>query len=202
MGDHRVGRTQRFDRKAGDALGGHVGPLVYADKVANWAATPRYSLGAALRVLLGYSANSENAAELEEALQKLIELKPNSIWLDEEASSVPLLVSGEVVLALGWVYDIQTAQEELESVEYILPQEGTLLWGDNFVIPANSPNKAAAEALLNFLLRPEIAAQIINEGYYPVANDAALQYVNAELLNDPTVYPSNGNRVTVNCCCR
>ncbi len=162
----------------------------YAGKVVNWLSTPRFTLGAALHTL-GYSANSENAAELEEALHKLIELKNHGVWLDSEESSAPMLVNGDAVMALGWVYDLETAREADVAVDYILPEEGALLTGDSFVIPANSPNKAAAEALLNLILRPQIAGEIINTNYYPMANDAALEYVDAALRNNPIVFPSD-----------
>ncbi len=163
----------------------------YAGKVANWAVTPRYTLGAALRSL-GYSVNSEDPAELEQALGRLRELKSNSIWITDDMHSVaPLLVSGEAVMALGWSEDVWLAQAENENIVYVLPEEGTILWGDNFVIPANSPNKYTAELFLNFLLRPQISAQIVNGNYYPMANEAAREFIDPEILNDPVVYPTN-----------
>lgn len=163
----------------------------YAGKVANWAVTPRYTLGAALRSL-GYSVNSEDPAELEQALGRLRELKPNSIWVTDEAhSTAPLLVSGEAVMALGWSEDVWLAQAENENIVYVLPEEGTILWGDNFVIPANSPNKYTAELFLNFLLRPEISARIVNGNYYPMANEAAREFIDPGILNDPVVFPTN-----------
>jgi spermidine/putrescine-binding protein len=65
------------------------------------------------------------------------------------------------------------------------------LWGDNFVIPANSPRKHTAEVFLNFLLRPEISGRIANENYYPMANEAATPFIDPEILNNPVIYPSN-----------
>jgi spermidine/putrescine transport system substrate-binding protein len=161
----------------------------YAGRVAGWA-IPRYTLGAALKTL-GYSINSEDPGELEAALERLLELRGKAIWLDDEMSSAPLLVSGEAVMALGWAYDVWTGQEENQAIGYVLPEEGTILWGDNFVIPANSPNKVTAELFLDFILRPEISAQIVNGNYYPMANEAANSHVDAEILNDTVVFPSN-----------
>lgn len=165
----------------------------YAGKVANWAVTPRYTLGAALRSL-GYSVNSEDPAELEQALDRLRELKPNSIWVTDEAhSTAPLLVSGEAVMALGWSEDVWLAQAENENIVYVLPEEGTILWGDNFVIPANSPNKYTAELFLNFLLRPEISAQITNNNLYATPNEAARPFIDTDILNDPVVFPTEAD---------
>jgi spermidine/putrescine transport system substrate-binding protein len=161
----------------------------YAGQIAMWD-LPRYTLGAALKSL-GYSANSENPAALEVALNHLLALKPNATWLSEEDTSAHLLVSGEAVMALGWAYDVWVGQKENEDIEYVLPREGAILWGDNFVIPANSSRKYTAELFLNFILRPEISGQIINENYQPMANGAANSYVDPEILNDPVVYPRN-----------
>jgi spermidine/putrescine transport system substrate-binding protein len=161
----------------------------YAGQVALWE-LPRYTLGIALKSL-GYSVNTENPAELEITLQHLLELKPNAAWLYEEETSADIVVSGEAVMAAGWAYDVWQAQEQDENVIYVLPWEGAILWGDNFVIPANSPRKYTAEVFLNFLLRPEISGRIINENYYPMANEAATPFVDPEILNDPVVYPTN-----------
>jgi spermidine/putrescine transport system substrate-binding protein len=161
----------------------------YAGKVAGWL-YPRYMLSAALKSM-GYSINSEDPDELEAALERLIELNPDATWLEDEASVAPLLVSGDVVVALGWAYDVWTGQEENEAISYVLPKEGTILWGDNFVIPANSPNRHTAELFLDYLLRPEITGQIVNVNYYSMANDAAEAFIDPEILNDPIIYPPN-----------
>ena len=161
----------------------------YSGKVVEWL-IPRYTLGAALKSL-GYSINSEDTGELEDALQHLIDLKPNAIWLTTEETSAYHLASDEAVMALGWAYDAQIGQEEHEAIDYILPEDGTILWGDNFVIPANCSQKDEAELFLNFVLRPEVTAQIVNLNYYPMASEAAVPFIDPEILNDPVVYPPN-----------
>ena len=162
----------------------------YAGQVANWLTTPRFTLGAALKAL-GYSVNSEDPAELEQALERLIESKADTQWVVEEKSMAPLLVNGEAVMGLGWSIDYWQAQEESDSIAYIVPLEGSILWGDNFVIPANSPNKYTAELFLDFIQRPKIAAQIVNEGYYPSPNIGGNEFIDPDILNDPAVYPTN-----------
>jgi spermidine/putrescine transport system substrate-binding protein len=161
----------------------------YAGKVIGWK-IPRYMLSATLKSL-GYSINSEDPEELENALDRLLALKPDAIWLTDEESSAPLLVSDEAVMALGWAYDVWVGRQENEEITYVLPQEGTILWGDNFVIPANSPHKYTAELFLNFILRPEIAGRIVNENYYPMSIDAADPYIDQAILNDPVVFPTS-----------
>jgi spermidine/putrescine transport system substrate-binding protein len=160
----------------------------YSGRVVGWYSVPRAMLGAAL-MSLGYSINSEDPAELEAALAKLLKLQPNAIWLDDHESSAEYLVSGQGVMALGWAYDVQLAREEIETISYILPEEGSILWADSLVIPASSTNGEAAERFLNFVLRPEIGAQIVNATYYPMASEAVNEYVDPELLQNPVIFP-------------
>jgi spermidine/putrescine transport system substrate-binding protein len=162
----------------------------YAGRVLLWTSTPRYTLGLAL-LSLGYSVNSEQPAELEAALARLLELKPHAQWWDNQETAAPALVSGEALIAMGWAYDIQLAQEENEDVVYVLPEEGSILWGDNLVIPATSPNQYTAELFLNYMLRPEVTGRLISLSYYPMPNDAAAPFIDPVVLNDPVIYPGN-----------
>jgi spermidine/putrescine-binding protein len=77
------------------------------------------------------------------------------------------------------------------TVEYVLPEEGTLIWADTYVIPANSPNQNTAELFINFLLRPGISAEIVNQKHYASANEAANVFIDPQILNDPSIYPGN-----------
>jgi spermidine/putrescine-binding protein len=94
-------------------------------------------------------------------------------------------------MAQGWSEEVWEAEAEGVDVSYVIPEEGTILWGDNFVIPANSSHKYTAELFLDFILRPEISGQIVNANYYPMASEAATEFVDPEILNDPVVYPTN-----------
>jgi spermidine/putrescine transport system substrate-binding protein len=93
----------------------------------------------------------------------------------------------------GWSYDAMQAQEVLDTAVYILPEEGTFLWTDNVTIPANSTHKQAAEQFINFLLRPEISAIVVNEMWVSTANEAARTFVKPELLDNPLIYPSTAS---------
>lgn len=162
----------------------------FAGKVGVWA-MPRSTTQITLKAL-GYSINPENPAEVRKAGQYLLQLKPNVVLVSGlEASMVPMLESGELEIGYGWAYDGALAQESNVPIEYIIPEEGTILWMDNFIIPANANNPYGAELFLNFILQPEIAAQIINESYYPMAVDGADQFVKPEILNNPIIFPDD-----------
>jgi spermidine/putrescine transport system substrate-binding protein len=163
----------------------------YSGHIVGWESTPRYMLGIAL-LSLGYSVNSEEPAELEAALGRLVELKPRAVWFGNEVdSSAPALISGDAWLAVGWAYDVQLAQEGNEDIIYVLPEEGAIVWGDALAIPANSPNKYTAELFLNYLLRPEVTGRLVNLNYYPMPNDAATPFIDPALLNDQVIYPDD-----------
>jgi spermidine/putrescine transport system substrate-binding protein len=162
----------------------------YAGRVMGWPLS-RYLLGIALKSQ-GYSLNSEDPAEVNVAVEQLIALKPHlelQEW--EPAVAAPYLATGEMVVAVGQADDVIEGREHNPHIAYVLPEEGGILWGDNFTVPANAPNKEAAERFINFLLRPEISAQIINETYYWLPNDAALPLVDPEIRENPAIFPSS-----------
>ena len=160
--------------------------------IALYRGQPREVIALALRSL-GYSANTENPAELEAALAKLIELKPRVIFPEERGliSPAKLLISGEVAVAMGYAYDVLESRAAIPAIQYVLPADGALLWGENFVIPANSPQRQTAEVFLNFLLRPDINAKIVNYNLYATPNEAALPFIDEGIRNDPVIFPAN-----------
>lgn len=163
---------------------GDVGKIALRDE-------PRDQLGVALKSL-GISVNTEDPDEVKAALDRMLEIKDNVVIVDSYAEgAIPTLLSGEAVVLIGWAEDAVFGREENEDITYVLPEEGPMLWGDNFCIPANSPHKYTAEVFLNFILRPEIAAEIANDNYYATANEAAWPLIDPELRNDPAVFPPN-----------
>jgi spermidine/putrescine transport system substrate-binding protein len=90
---------------------------------------------------------------------------------------------------VGWAEDAVEARHQNNSITYVLPEEGTMIWGDTFVLPVNSHHKYTAEIFLNFLLRPEISAQIVNENRYANANEAAYPFIDPAIINDPIIFP-------------
>lgn len=149
----------------------------------------REGLGFALKSL-GYSINSEDPAQLEEALQRLLEIKQDIVLVDSYAeNAVPVITEADAVAMIGWTEDALYAREENEPLVYVFPRDGAMLWGDNFVIPANSPNKENAELFLNFILEPEFNAEIVNETYYATANEAARSLVDQEIQDDTLIFP-------------
>lgn len=160
------------------------------EKIVGWT-LPRYMIGMTLKSLK-YSINSTNPQQLEQALAKLIELKPRLVMVDWESgiTATSIMKDQMVVAGLGESDDISAAKSQNAQMTYVLPAEGAMLWGDNYAIPAASTHKAAAEKFINFLLRADIAARIIAEEGYWLPNDAAMPLLDERLRNDKVIFPS------------
>jgi spermidine/putrescine transport system substrate-binding protein len=168
----------------------------YRDHVGLWIGQVREVIGLTLKSL-GYSANSENPVELEQALQRLLELKPYLIELEEYDlnSSSGVMAGGLAYISMGYAGDAISGMELNPGIQYVLPEDGALLWNDTFVIPANSPNQYTAEVFLNFLLRPEINAMIANVNLYATTNEASLPLIDPGILKNPMIYPANSDLI-------
>ena len=107
---------------------------------------------------LGYSMNTRNINELEEAKQELIKQRPLvEAYLGDEVKDA--MVGGEAAFAVVWSGDAVAMIRDNPDLEYVIPKEGTNLWFDSMVIPSTAKNKEGAEAFINFMSRPDIAAR-------------------------------------------
>ena len=103
------------------------------------------------------------------------------------------LVAGNVVLAMAWSGDIIQKQLEKETLRFAIPDEGGALWYDNMLIPKGAANKYTAELFIDFVYRPEIAAQIEAWVNYicPVkgAREELIK-IDADLGNNVLIFPT------------
>lgn len=138
---------------------------------------------------LGYSLNSTDPTELNEARELLRGLAPHVLVLDSNTYGDKLR-SEEAVLGLTWTGGVADLRNEAETAdtEYIVPEDGTLYWLDTWVIFADAPHPEAAYAFLNFIHEPEIQARETETNYYATPNDAAKELVDPEMLADTTVF--------------
>ncbi|WP_417347529.1 extracellular solute-binding protein [Ferrimonas sp.] len=141
----------------------------------------------ALRIL-GYSANSTDPKELEEAYQYLKKLMPNALVFNSDTPSLPYM-AGEVSLGMIWNGSAFEANKNDPAITMIYPKEGAIFWMDNLSIPAGAENVDAAHKLINFLLRPDVAAKVCEEVGYPTPNKTAKGMLDPEFANNPIVYP-------------
>jgi putrescine transport system substrate-binding protein len=148
---------------------------------------------AALRYL-GLDPNTSDPGALEKAAALLMRIRP---YVRKFHSSEYLngLASGEICFAVGFSGDIKQAQkraaEAKDGIEigYSIPKEGAQLWFDNLAIPNDAPDVAEAHALIDYLLRPEVAAKNTNFATYANGNLASQPFIDKAILDDRTIYP-------------
>jgi spermidine/putrescine transport system substrate-binding protein len=150
----------------------------------------RESLGAALRYK-GHSANTADAAQIEEAKTILLAQKPDVKGYYSSVDNRSNLISGDVVVAMLFTGDAIVAGRERPGIKYIIPDGVTTVWQDNLAIPKGAKSKYTAEVFLNFLLRPEIAALNANKLAFPTPNGEALKQglIDKDLLGNQAIYP-------------
>jgi spermidine/putrescine transport system permease protein len=147
----------------------------------------RFILGMVLKTL-GYSGNDTDPAHLEEAKQKMLKLMPNIKAFDSDSPKT-LMINGEVNIAYVWGAEIALAQREKPQFKTVLPKEGLMITFDNFVIPAGAKHKKTAEAFVNFLLEPEISAEIAKSFPYINPNNEARKLIDKATLDNIAIYP-------------
>jgi putrescine transport system substrate-binding protein len=105
------------------------------------------------------------------------------------------LASKETCLSIAWSSDYSVAQARaLEDgtgahLAFTLPKEGSNITYNAFLIPASAPHPEAAHKFLNFILQPQVIAEITNDIHYGNDNLAARSFVKSDILSDPAVYP-------------
>lgn len=143
----------------------------------------RETLGAAL-TYLGYSINTTNADEVDEARDLVIASRDRIAAFDSESAD-ELLVDGETAIAHGYSGDMFVQfldTDDPDRYEYFVPEEGGARWIDTMAIPFDAPHPCTAHTFINWLLDGEQGAALANWNYYETPNDAALPDLDEELL--------------------
>lgn len=147
----------------------------------------RETLGAALRSL-GYSYNSTEIEEIRQAYEKLRQLKPAIASFTSDAWRNPML-TGDLLVAMCYSSDANELIPENEDLAYVLPLSGSSLFTDTLVIPRTAPNVEGAYAWINFMLQPEIAAQICERLSFATPNKEAFALLPVEVQNNVSLFP-------------
>ena len=126
-----------------------------------------------INIMLGHDFNTTDDEELAEAAEKLQEIKPNVLALDSNLA-YQYLLSGEAKAAFLFTSQAVVCEQSMPGAfEYVFPSEGIGFGIDAMVIPANAENPEGANAFLNYLMRPEVAATIQPWTMYLNVNAAA-----------------------------
>jgi spermidine/putrescine transport system substrate-binding protein len=153
----------------------------------------RETLGASLK-RLGYSLNSTNESEIQEAKEALIQQKDLLLTYDsinmaenlinENASPIHTW-SGAPFSAYWELY----TEDEGSPIGYRVPEEGSVVWVDTACVTEGAKNPNAAHAFINFVLNGKMNGEIANYVYYPSPNAAAKEYIYDSMLENERIYP-------------
>ncbi len=147
-------------------------------------------------IYLGRDPNSEKAEDLAAAEEILLKVRPYVRYF-HSSQYLNDLATGEICVSLGWSGDMVQARdrgaegETPVKVAYSIPKEGAIMWFDMLAIPADAPHPGNAHEFLNFMMDSTVIAGVSNYVAYANGNAASLQFVNEDVRNDPSVYPTD-----------
>jgi putrescine transport system substrate-binding protein len=140
--------------------------------------------------------NSSDPGDLERAAALLTKIRPY-VRKFHSSEYLNALASGEICFVVGFSGDIKQAQKRAAeakgavAIGYSIPREGAQLWFDNLAIPKDAPDPAEAHALVDYLLKPEVAAKNTNYISYANGNLASQKFIDKAILDDRTIYPDD-----------
>lgn len=143
---------------------------------------------------LGRDLSTLSVENIEAAEEVLAKVRPYVLYFSNQ-KMISDLPNREVCVAMSWSGDY--AQAELRAKEagidielrYTVPKEGSGLWVDGLYIPADAQHKENAYRFIDFLMRADVAGDIVNAVFYANANRASWDYVDPDVLANPAVFP-------------
>ena len=138
---------------------------------------------------LGYSMNSTDEKELNEAKDLLIQQKPlvQAYVIDQVRDK---MIGNEAALGVIYSGEAIFTQRENPDLEYVIPKEGTNVWIDSWVIPKNAENVENAEKFIDFMCRGDIALLNFNYITYSTPNTAAQALIeDDDIRNSKIAFP-------------
>lgn len=139
--------------------------------------------------LNGFSMNTVDPAELEIAKNSLIEQKPlvQAYVIDQVRDK---MIGNEAAIGVIYSGEAIYTQRENPDLEYVIPEEGTNVWIDSWVVLKNAPNKENAEKFIDFMCRPDIAVKNFEYITYSTPNEAARELIEDEdIKNSEIAFP-------------
>ncbi len=153
---------------------------------------PAEVFGAALK-LMGASVNAAGEETLRSARDLAIRQKPLlRAYLNEEVRDQ--VIAGDVLAAQMWAQVAQVAMDNSDELAFSYPSEGYPLYADNACILRESRHVELAYAFLNYLLEPQVAADIAVAITGATVNAAARILLPDRLRTNPVLFPSPETR--------
>lgn len=150
---------------------------------------------AAALIWLDQDPNSSERAQIDEVKRVYAGIRP-SIRYFNSSKYIDDLANGDLCIAMGYSGDVFQARDRAEEVEngveieYIIPKEGAVRWFDLIAIPKGAPHPDNAHIFIDYLMQPEVIAEISNYVGYANPNLAATELLDPEISGNPGIYPS------------
>lgn len=155
--------------------------------------SPTEIIPAALNYL-GFKPDSTDAGELKKAEELFLSVRSSTAYF-HSSKYIGDLANGNICVAIGYSGDLYQSKSRAEeakngvNISYSIPKEGAGSFFDMMAVPADAKNVEAAHVFLNYLMKPEVMANITNFVQFPNGNAAATPLVVEVLRNDPGIYP-------------
>jgi putrescine transport system substrate-binding protein len=143
---------------------------------------------------LGKDPNSQNPDDLVQAEAVLLKIRPY-IRNINSSEYIEALANGDLCVAVGYNGDVMQARDRAREankgidIKYAVPKEGSILWFDMLAIPKDAPDPDSAYAFMNYIMTPQVIADISNFKRYANGNAASQPLVSASVKDDPGIYP-------------
>ena len=144
---------------------------------------------------MGKDPHTSSEADYAEAAALFATIRPFVKYF-HSSQYINDLANGELCAVIGWSGDVFIAASRAEEagnnvhVDYRIPKEGSLLWVDSLAIPKDAKNVDNALKFIDYLNDPQVAANGVNYVSYASPNLAALDLVDPEIKNNPSIYPT------------
>ena len=145
-------------------------------------------------ISLGRNPNEPTSKDLADVEQMLAKIRPFIRNIDT-ASQIQALANGDLCVALAYNGNVVQANKRAKEakngidIDYVIPEEGTLLWFDLMTVPKDAPHVANAYLFLNYLMDPPVIANVSNVIGFANANKAATPLLDASIAADSAIYP-------------
>ena len=148
---------------------------------------------------LGKDPNSQSAEDLAQAEAVLLKIRP---YIRNFSSSeyIEALANGDLCISVGYNGDVMQARDRAREankgidIKYVVPKEGSILWFDMLAIPKDAPDPDSAYAFMNYMMTPQVIADVSNFKRYANANLASQPLVLPAVKDDPGIYPTPEQR--------
>jgi spermidine/putrescine transport system substrate-binding protein len=141
----------------------------------------------------GYSPNDTTIEALNSAEKSLLAQQEmvREYTITDSANDPDYFRSGDLKVAMTYNSDSLILQDELDSLVFVTPTEGSIAWIDLWAISSKTQHFEEAHQLLDYLLTPEVVATNVEYHYTATFSEDAISLLPEEIRSDETVFPAS-----------